>query len=158
MIAESTLRELGATHRTFKTVKGAMLFYRDELSRRLSVSRGFEVGLAPRSREERNADQAACAAISRCIVANHWSDESIDSARMMEELPLEQGSILFLVAHYENTESNGQELAQQWALDKPRPKDSGENPTWRFIRWCRIVERVLRHRMVAARVIRVIAT
>jgi len=81
-VAAEVLRELGATHRRFRSVKQAMLWYRDQLAAKLQATRqGFEAGAGPRSREARDQAQAAFAAIAQCLRVAHPSDPAdVDDA------------------------------------------------------------------------------
>ena len=67
ILPEATLRELGAEHRTFQTVKGAMLWYASQLAARLRVNRDYEWGSTPRSEEERQRTNATFAALAACL-------------------------------------------------------------------------------------------
>jgi len=130
MIPSQTLRELGAETRTFRTVKGAMLWYAGQLANRLRVNRDFEAGVVPRSTESINRANATFAALAGCLRSYHPADT---------ESPLLGEHVLWLVAWYETTEGDGQYLAD-WA----------EMSRWAFVKRCRKTERTLRKRMEQA--------
>jgi hypothetical protein len=98
---------------------------------------------ASQSRESRDTARATFAAIGRCLNPDHRSDGSIKSQAMLDALPLRGERLVYLIALYEHTYGNGEELAWRWA------PNADENPRWRFLRWCRTTERVLRHRLEA---------
>jgi hypothetical protein len=63
----AVLRELGAEVRTFKTVRGAMLWLSEERNRRGRLQQPYEFGSSPRSLEARNVCNATYAALVRCM-------------------------------------------------------------------------------------------
>lgn len=130
MVDATVLRELGAETRTFRTVKGAMLWYAGQLAVRLRVNQGYEVGTAPRSQEARERTNATFAAIAGCLRSYHTADL---------ESPLPGEHVLWLVAWYETTWGDGQFLADKAGLSR-----------WAFTRRCRKTERTLRRRMECA--------
>lgn len=146
-VAADVLRELGAETRTFPTARKALLWYVEQLQRKLSATRDPGAVNASQSVESRNTGRATYAAIGRCLNAAHRSDSSIKSQAMLEAVPLRAERLLYLVALYEHTHGNGEELARRWA------PDAEDDPRWRFLRWCRTTERVLRHRMEADRLL-----
>ena len=66
-VAAEVLRELGAEVRCFQTVRGALLWYRDQLAKRLRVNRDPASVGTPTSREERDQRQATFAAVAVAI-------------------------------------------------------------------------------------------
>jgi hypothetical protein len=63
----AVLRELGAEVRTFKTVRGAMLWLSEERNRRGRLQQPYEFGSSQRSLEARNVCNATYAALVRCM-------------------------------------------------------------------------------------------
>jgi hypothetical protein len=121
MIPSQTLRELGAATRTFRTVKGAMLWYVGQLAARLRVNRDYEWGSTPRCEEARHVTNATFAKVANCLRGE----------------PGER--VLWLVAWYETTEGDGGYLAEQANLTR-----------WAFVKRCKKTERTIRVRMEEA--------
>lgn len=128
-----TLRELGAETRLFRSVRGALLWYADQLGRRRRVSAGFEAHGAPISREAIDRTNATFAAVAYCLRSVHHADTRPPPVAGWGE------KLLWLVAWYESTWGDGSVLAQQAGLTR-----------WAFTRQCRRTERILRGRMEAA--------
>src|SRR3954470_5053094 len=103
------LRELGAQTRTFRTVKGAMLWYASQLARRLRVNRGFDTGSVPTSREHIEQTNATFAALAGCLRGFHPADV---------ESPLAGEHVVQLVAWYETTWGDGEFLARQAGVSR----------------------------------------
>lgn len=142
-VAADVLRELGAQTRTFPTARKALLWYVEQLQRKLCPTRDPGAVSASQSRESRDTARATCAAISRCLNGGHPSDREIKSQAMLDALPLRGERLLYLIALYEHTHGDGGELARRWA------PNADEDPRWKFLRWCRTTERILRHRFEA---------
>ena len=117
ILAHAQLRELGAATRTFRGVRHALLWYRDQLAKRLSLARRYEFGAIPRSAEAREQTNATFAAVAACLTG-----------------PREP--LIWLVAWYEHTEGDGTWLAQQAGLTR-----------WAFARRCRKTEKAVRWKM-----------
>lgn len=141
-VAAEVLRELGAEPRKFKSPKQAMLWYRDELAARLCMSRDPSSVGTGSTKERRDQKVATFATLSRCMPARHRSDSTITSMAMQKALPMTGERLSYLVAWYENTYGNGDDLARKW-------DPNSDEPRWKFIRWCQTTERVLRHRLEA---------
>lgn len=63
-VTAEVLRELGAEHRTFHTVRGALLWYRDQLAQRLRVNRDPADMGTPTNQRERDQKAATFAAVA----------------------------------------------------------------------------------------------
>lgn len=116
-----------------------MMWYRDQLAARLRASRDPASVGTPTSAESRDIRTATFAVITRCIGSTHPADATQSSMPARSALPLDRTRLLYLVEWYENTYGNGKDLARKWDRDT-------EDPRWKFMRWCRTTERVLRHR------------
>jgi hypothetical protein len=132
-IAAEVLREFGAEVRRFRSARHALLWYRDQLARRLQATRqGFEQGAGPRSREARDQAQATFAAIAQCLRARP-SDDDEERAAMRGEC------VVWLVASYE----------ARWG-DLTLLSERADMTRWAFTRRCARTERYLAARLRAA--------
>ena len=120
ILAHAQLRELGAATRTFRGVRHALFWYRDQLAKRLSLARRYEFGAIPRSAEAREQTNATFAAVAACLTG-----------------PREP--LIWLVAWYEHTEGDGTWLAEQAGMSR-----------WAFVRRVRKTERMLQDRLLNA--------
>lgn len=141
-VAAEVLRELGAEKRTFRTPRHVLLWYQEQLAARLRVNRDPASVGTPSNRRARDQREATFAAIGVCLAERHDSDADLPES-LVDALPMRGERLVYLAAWYENTYGNGGDLAMRW---NPR----GDNPRWAFMRWCRITERILRHRFTAA--------
>lgn len=162
-IAVEILRELHAETRKFRTVKGALLWYRDELARRVRATRDpASIGMGGGAR-----DDATFAAIAVCLKSQyHPADDQGDGlafvpvGRARRQPVWTPGeSLLWLVAWYENTSDDGAEMALQAGLEE-RPQRRNPDAGWlalkagierrSFNRRCHRIAARLRLRLVAA--------
>lgn len=110
-VAAEVLRELGARTRTFRSVRQAMLWYRDELARRLQCTRqGFEPSGAPRSAEAQAETHATFAAIAQCLRANGLGITPDGRSRGQRAWG-DGESLCWLLAWYENGADDGTQIA-----------------------------------------------
>lgn len=126
------LRELAAQPRTFRNVKHAILWYRDQLAGRLRTSRDVSDVGTPRSRESIDIADATFAAIAQCLRRTHPADHDPESAAYLAS----GERLLWLVASYEARWGDNTWLADKAKLTR-----------WSFTRLCRRTERVLHVRL-----------
>jgi len=132
-VTAEVLRELGARRKTFHSVRGALLWYRSELARRLQCTRqGFEAGAGSCSATLREERAATFAAVASCLKARSEDDEEVAAALRGE-------CVAWLLASYEARWGDNTFLADRANLSR-----------WAFTRRCARTERFLRVRMVAA--------
>lgn len=133
------LRELGCEHRTFRTVKGALLWYVDQMLTKLRMNHALGEERVRLSVEERERGRATLAKVRNCCEEAHESDAEITGMRLREMLPLRGELLMYLIAWYEADYGDGARLARKAAMTR-----------WAFDRRCQRTEKILRHRMQAA--------
>lgn len=153
-LAEAVVRELSAEARTFRTVKGALLWYRDELLRRL------------RCRGAGHLNDATFAAIGGCLREHHPADEigrglSYTPYGRWKNQPVwaTGEALLWLLAWHENNEDDGTDMAVEAGLVLPLRHRDPDASTLAlraglqrraFQRRCEATDRKLRLRLVYA--------
>lgn len=110
-VAAEVLRELGAMPRGLRSVRAAMLWYRDQLARRLQCTRqGFEPSSGARSAERQAEMQSTFAAIAQCLRAAGL--DVTPDGRSRGQRPWAGGEALcWLIAWYENGADDGTQIA-----------------------------------------------
>lgn len=125
-VAAEVLRELHAEARTFRTPKGALLWYRDQLARRLRVNRDpASAGMGGGER-----DDATFAAVANCLSTYHPADLdehglAIVPLRRDQRVWSAGEALLWLVAWYENTSDDGAEMALAAGLEFKQRRNAG---------------------------------
>lgn len=137
-LGAAALRELGAVPRKFLTVKGALLWYRDELARRVRVSSDPAAVGSPRNQAREDETVATFAAIAQCLKRAHYADIEPESAAFLSS----GERLCWLVASYEARWGDNCWLADRANLTR-----------WSFTRLCKRTERVLQTRMRAAGIV-----
>lgn len=165
-LTAAVLAELHADVRQFRTTKGALLWYRDQLLRRLRVGRDpSSVGMGSGER-----DDATFAAIAACLALHHEADEDDDGlsyvpvGRWRKQPIWSAGeALLWLVAWYENTSDDGAGMAIDAGLEEQRPTRDHDGAFLArkagierrsFNRRCKSVSARLRLRLMHARIVR----
>lgn len=137
MIAESTLRELGAISRTFTSVKWAMIWYRQQAARRLWRCTVLEIGTVPYSEEKKSEDGATYAKITACLRNPHPTDPEDQDEAAEVRWHMSDDRLAWLVSWYEGDGwGDGTWLANKAGMNR-----------WAFTRRCKKTERILRNRM-----------
>lgn len=161
-VTAEVLAELHADVRQFRTTKGALLWYRDQLLRRLCTSH-----VGPTGGGER--DDATFAAIAACLAVHHAADEDDDGlayvpiGRWKKQPSWSPGeALLWLVAWYENTSDDGSGMAIDAGLEEQRPTRDHDGSFLarkagierrNFNRRCKSVAARLRLRLIHARIV-----
>lgn len=166
-VTAEVLAELHADVRTFRTTKGALLWYRDELLQRLRVGRDLA---SARGGDGRRND-ATFAAIAACLALYHEADEDEDGdglayvpvGRWKKQPSWSPGeALLWLVAWYENTSDDGSGMAIDAGLEEQRPTRDHDGSFLarkagierrNFNRRCKSVARKLRLRLIHAGIV-----
>lgn len=164
-VTAEVLAELHADVRTFRSTKDALLWYRDELLRKLRVGRDLSnLGLNSHGRP----DDATFATIAACLALRHEADEDGDGlayvpvGRWKKQPIWSPGeALLWLVAWYENTSDDGSGMAIDAGLEERQMRDHDGAFLARkagierrnFNRRCKAVARKLRLRLVHARIV-----
>ena len=118
-LAPQALRELSAETRTFASVQGALLWYRDVLARRLSLQRSYEAGNAPCSDEQRNRVRATAAKITHAIrgldgfgwLLALYDTANDDGTWLAEQLDIHRDEFIWLCRQVEREARRRLELA-----------------------------------------------
>lgn len=164
-LTAAVLDELHAAVRRFRTTKGALLWYRDQLLRRLRVGRDpSSIGLGGGER-----DDATFAAIAACLAQHHEADEDGDGlayvpvGRWRKQPIWSAGeALLWLVAWYENTSDDGSDMAIESGLEERRQTRDHDGAFLarkagierrNFSRRCKSVSAKLRLRLIHARIV-----
>lgn len=159
-VAAEVLRELHAEARTFRTVKGTLLWYRDQLARRLRVNR--DPSSAGAGSGER--DDATFAAVAACLRMYHPADLDGDGLAFVPRGRASGGvwtpgeSLLWLVAWYENTSDDGSDMAIESGLEIRQRRNPSAGllavkaglERRAFNRRCKTIQRKLRLRLAFA--------
>lgn len=151
-LGAAALRELDAVPRTFRTVKGALLWYRDELMRRVRC-------------KSSHLDAPTFSAVLFCLKEHHPADEIgrglayVPYGRWKNQPRWGPGeAILWLVAWYENTADDGTDMAEEAGLEMKLHRDPDANALAlraglqrrAFQRRCEATARKMRLRLVHA--------
>lgn len=128
-IAAQVLDELHASVRQFLTTKGALLWYRGELLRRLRV--GLDLaGLSSAGTGIAQFGDRTFAAIAACLALHHPADEDdnglayVPVGRWRKQPIWSAGeALLWLVSWYENTSDDGSGMAIEAGLEERQTRD-----------------------------------
>lgn len=161
-VTAEVLAELHADVRQFRTTKGALLWYRDQLLRRLCTSHVGATGGGER-------DDATFAAIAACLAVHHAADDDDDGlayvpvGRWKKQPSWSPGeALLWLVAWYENTSDDGSGMAIDAGLEEHRQTRDHDGSFLarkagierrNFNRRCKSVAARLRLRLIHARIV-----
>ena len=137
----SAIRELAAEPRKFRSVKHAMLWYRDQLAARLRVNRCLSDVGTPRSRKSIDVADATFARLANCLRSGvHQGDPDDEDEAAGARWRVSGELLCWLLAWYEGDGwGDGTWLAGKAGLTR-----------WTFQRRCRRTERAMRARLDAA--------